>query len=87
MVLINLPVAAVLWVPLAFVGAIPKVNLISLALVILLMTGFADQRERAFGLDSLVYDVVPKPFTLADIRQAVGRALASRGGGEARASA
>ena len=57
------------------------------ALPILLMTGFADQRERAFGLDSLVYDVVPKPFTLADIRQAVGRALASRGGGEARASA
>ena len=57
------------------------------ALVILLMTGFADQRERAFGLDSLVYDVVPKPFTLADIRQAVGRALASRGGSEARASA
>lgn len=50
------------------------------ALVILLMTGFADQRERAFGLDSLVYDIVPKPFTLADIRDAVGRALASRSG-------
>jgi DNA-binding response OmpR family regulator len=46
--------------------------------VILLMTGFADQRERAFGLDALVFDVVPKPFTLADIRAAVGRALASR---------
>lgn len=48
------------------------------ALIILLMTGFADQRERAFGLDTLVFDVVPKPFTLAEIRDAVGRALASR---------
>ena len=47
-------------------------------LAILLMTGFADQRERAFGLDSLVSDVVSKPFTLAEIRAAVGRALAGR---------
>lgn len=39
-VLINLPLAAVLWVPLAFVGAIPKVNLISLALVILLIAAW-----------------------------------------------
>ncbi len=29
------------------------------ALTILLMTGFADQRERAHGLEALVYDVVP----------------------------
>lgn len=47
-------------------------------LPILLMTGFADQRERAFGLDSLVRDVVSKPFTLADIRIAVARALVER---------
>lgn len=47
-------------------------------LPILLMTGFADQRERAFGLDSLVRDVVSKPFTLAEIRTAVGRALVER---------
>jgi DNA-binding response OmpR family regulator len=33
-------------------------------LTILLMTGFADQRERAHGLDALIYDVVPKPFSL-----------------------
>jgi O-antigen ligase len=39
-VLINLPLAAVLWVPLAFVGAIPKVNLISLTLVILLIVAW-----------------------------------------------
>ncbi|PVB62065.1 response regulator [Labrenzia sp. 011] len=43
---------------------------------ILLMTGFADQRERANGLDSLVHDVVTKPFSLADIRKAVRGAIA-----------
>ena len=44
-------------------------------LPILLMTGYADQRERAHGLDQIVRDVVSKPFTLADIRRAVGAAL------------
>ncbi|MBB4303585.1 DNA-binding response OmpR family regulator [Rhodobium orientis] len=43
---------------------------------ILLMTGFADQRERAHGLDQLVEDVISKPFSLAEIRAAVGRVLA-----------
>lgn len=43
---------------------------------ILLMTGFADQRERANGLDALVHDVVTKPFSLADIRKAVRHAIA-----------
>jgi CheY-like chemotaxis protein len=33
-------------------------------LTIVLMTGFADQRERAHGLEALIYDVVPKPFSL-----------------------
>ena len=47
-------------------------------LSILLMTGFADQRERAFGLDSLVSDVVSKPFTLAEVRAVVARALVGR---------
>jgi two-component system cell cycle response regulator CpdR len=42
---------------------------------ILLMTGFADQRERAFGLDALIRDVITKPFSLADIRTAVNEAL------------
>lgn len=42
---------------------------------ILLMTGFADQRERANGLDSLVQDIITKPFSLADIRRAVRDAL------------
>ena len=47
-------------------------------LTILLMTGFADQRERASNLNALVHDVVTKPFTVADIRTAVADALASR---------
>ena len=47
-------------------------------LTILLMTGFADQRERAYGLDAIVHDVVTKPFSVADIRSAVADALASK---------
>jgi two-component system, cell cycle response regulator CpdR len=42
---------------------------------ILLMTGYADQRERAHGLDALIHDVVAKPFSLATIRTAVNGAL------------
>lgn len=42
---------------------------------ILLMTGYAEQRERAEPLMKIVVDVVPKPFTLPDIRQAVANAL------------
>src|SRR5215472_6011302 len=44
-------------------------------LTILLMTGYADQRERAHGLDALIHDVIQKPFTLAMLRDAVGEAL------------
>ena len=44
-------------------------------LIILLMTGFADQRERASGLNAIVHDVVTKPFSVADIRSAVAGAL------------
>jgi len=47
-------------------------------LTVLMMTGFADQRERASGLDAIVYDVITKPFSVADIRTAVADALASR---------
>jgi len=46
-------------------------------LTILLMTGFADQRERASNLQAIVYDVITKPFAVADIRTAVADALAS----------
>jgi two-component system cell cycle response regulator CpdR len=47
-------------------------------LTILLMTGFADQRERAHGLDAIVHDVITKPFSVADIRTAVAVALGER---------
>ncbi len=46
--------------------------------IIVLMTGFADQRERAHGLDALVYDVIPKPFSLAGLTQKIDDALAGR---------
>ncbi len=41
---------------------------------ILLMTGFADQRERAEDLSKIIRDVVTKPFTLKEIRAAVSGA-------------
>ena len=47
-------------------------------LTILLMTGYADQRERASNLNAIVHDVITKPFSVADIRTAVADALASR---------
>jgi two-component system, cell cycle response regulator CpdR len=46
-------------------------------LVILLMTGFADQRERASNLSAIAHDVITKPFSVADIRTAVADALAA----------
>jgi two-component system cell cycle response regulator CpdR len=45
-------------------------------ITILLMTGYADQRERASSLNMLIHDVITKPFTLATIRAAVNDALA-----------
>ena len=47
-------------------------------LTILLMTGFAAQRERASGLNAIAHDVISKPFSVPGIRNAVADALASR---------
>jgi two-component system cell cycle response regulator CpdR len=44
-------------------------------LVILIMTGFTDQRIRAKNLHAIVAEVLTKPFRLADVRAAVARAL------------
>src|SRR3981189_2421529 len=49
-------------------------------LTLLLMTGFADQREATHGLTAIVSDVITKPFSIADIRAAVAGALAARKG-------
>src|ERR1041385_1848708 len=46
------------------------------ALPILLMTGFADQRARAPGVEALISEVISKPFSVAEIKFAVTAALA-----------
>ncbi len=48
-------------------------------LPVMLMTGYANQQERAHGLDEIVEDVVLKPFTLADIRARVAAVVAASG--------
>ncbi|MBX9710268.1 MAG: response regulator [Xanthobacteraceae bacterium] len=68
---IKMPVMDGIALALAVARDFPK-------LTILLMTGFADQRERASGLNAIVHDVITKPFAVADIRTAVADALASR---------
>jgi two-component system cell cycle response regulator CpdR len=45
---------------------------------IMLTTGFADQRERAHGLDALVHDLITKPFSVDQIKDAVREALLAR---------
>ena len=45
---------------------------------VLLMTGYADQRERAHGLDALIHGVIAKPFTLDEIKSAVAAALVTK---------
>ena len=42
------------------------------------MTGYADQHERAHGLDALVHDVLAKPFSVDQITGAVREALVWR---------
>ncbi len=44
-------------------------------LPILLMTGYAEHRDRAYGLESLIRGIVQKPFTLAQIREEVNAVL------------
>ena len=50
-------------------------------LTILLMTGYAEQRERAHGLDALIHDVIAKPFSIGALRLAVNEALTVSGRG------
>ena len=47
-------------------------------LTVMLMTGYADQRERAHGLDAIIHDVIAKPFPVATLRATVNEALAVR---------
>jgi CheY-like chemotaxis protein len=45
---------------------------------ILMMTGFAAERQRAHNLDELIHEVVPKPFSLKQICDAAEDALSVR---------
>jgi two-component system cell cycle response regulator CpdR len=45
-------------------------------LPVVLMTGFADQRERASGMDALIKGVIVKPFQIEDVRAKVREVLA-----------
>ena len=47
-------------------------------MAIMLMTGYADQRERANGLDAFVHDIILKPFSIDQIKGAVREALLRR---------
>jgi len=67
----------------------PQVDGIALALKaakdfpglpILLMTGYAAERQRAHNLNALIHDVISKPFTLKDICAAVRRVVAEAPG-------
>lgn len=44
-------------------------------LPVLLMTGYAAERQRAHNLDALIQDVISKPFTLQEICDAVRQML------------
>ena len=44
---------------------------------ILLISGYADERQRAHNLDALAHRIVAKPFTLAEICAAVDEVLAA----------
>jgi len=42
---------------------------------ILLMTGYADQRERTSGLENLIQGVIAKPFSIDQLQKAVAACL------------
>jgi CheY-like chemotaxis protein len=44
---------------------------------ILLMTGYAAERQRAHNLDALTHDVISKPFTLQQICEAADTVLSA----------
>ena len=44
-------------------------------LPIVLMTGFSAEAQRAHNLESLIFEVISKPFSLEEICAVVGRAL------------
>jgi two-component system, cell cycle response regulator CpdR len=45
---------------------------------VIMMSGYAQERQRAHNLDDLVTDVLSKPFTLAELRAVIDKALDRR---------
>ena len=67
--------------------AMPRLDGIALALkvgkdypvlVIVLMTGYAEEKQRAHNLDALVHEIIAKPFTLDETRAVVTRQFDAR---------
>lgn len=48
-------------------------------MAVLLMTGFAAERQRAHNLEALIHKVISKPFEMRDFLAAVDEALDRRG--------
>ncbi|MBO0332914.1 response regulator [Sneathiella sp. CAU 1612] len=46
-------------------------------LKVLMMTGYAAERQRAYNLEMLIHDVIAKPFSLDEICEKVEEALTS----------
>lgn len=44
---------------------------------ILMMSGYANQRQRAHNLDFLAHEVISKPFTLEEVTKRISAALAA----------
>ncbi len=68
---IKMPVMDGIALALSVGASFPEVTIV-------LMTGFADQRERAHGLDALIYDVIAKPFSMAELLAKIADALAGK---------
>lgn len=44
-------------------------------LLIMLMTGYSDQRERTYGIEAIIQDILLKPFTLDELVERVEEVL------------
>ncbi|HEY4545932.1 MAG TPA: response regulator [Pedomonas sp.] len=49
---------------------------------VLMMTGYAHERQRAYNLQELIAEVLDKPFSLEDLNTTVNRVLANHRAGK-----
>lgn len=45
---------------------------------IMLMTGYSDQRERTYGIEAIIQDILLKPFTLDELVERIDAVLDAR---------